>query len=171
MRTITTALLISATTLIAACGSSKSHPASTQSSTAAGASTLVVKTASNAGLGSTVLVDRQGLTLYSLSAERNGKLICTGGCLQLWHPLSVAAGATPTGVGSLGTITRPDGTRQVTYKGLPLYTFANDRKPGDAKGQGFKDVGTWRAAVAGTTKATTAPPASTTTTSSPYTGY
>jgi predicted lipoprotein with Yx(FWY)xxD motif len=85
------------------------------------------------------------MTLYSLSAERGGKFICTSAsCTQVWHPLSATAGA-PSGVASLSTITRPDGAQQVTYKGMPLYTFAQDQHPGDAKGQGFKDVGTWTA--------------------------
>jgi predicted lipoprotein with Yx(FWY)xxD motif len=82
------------------------------------------------------------MTLYHLTGEQNGKFICTNsGCLQIWHPLT--ASGTPTGtVGSLATVRRPDGTLQVTYKGLPLYTFAQDH-PGTANGQGFKDVGTW----------------------------
>ena len=62
-------------------------------------------------------------------------------------PLTVAAGKAPTGPVALGTVTRPDGKTQVTYKGLPLYTFKGDTKSGTAAGQGFKDVGTWRAAV------------------------
>ena len=49
---------------------------------------------------------------------------------------------TPTGVKSLSTVKRPDGRRQVAYKGGPLYTFVEDKKPGDMKGNGFKDVGT-----------------------------
>jgi predicted lipoprotein with Yx(FWY)xxD motif len=109
-----------------------------------------VKTASNTTLGATVLVDAQGMTLYSLSGERNGKFICTSSaCTQVWHPLSASAGTPSGSVGSLGSVKRPDGTEQVTYKGMPLYTFAQDQKPGDAKGQGVKDVGTWTAVTAG----------------------
>jgi predicted lipoprotein with Yx(FWY)xxD motif len=89
------------------------------------------------------------MTLYSLSAERAGKLICTStSCTQVWHPLVATAG-TPGGVASLSTVARPDGSQQVTYKGMPLYTFAQDQHPGDAKGQGFKDVGTWSAVTVG----------------------
>jgi len=108
----------------------------------------VVKKAHNATLGKTVLVNLRGLTLYSLSAETNGKFICKRGCLVDWHPLYVAKGVKPTGPVKLGTIKRPDnGRRQVTFKGRPLYTFDEDAKPGDAKGEGIKDVGTWRAAT------------------------
>jgi predicted lipoprotein with Yx(FWY)xxD motif len=130
-----------------------------------------VKSASNATLGTTVLVNAQGMTLYSLSGEQNGKWICTStACVGVWHPLSASAGTPSGSVGSLATVKRPDGTEQVTYKGMPLYTFTPDQKPGDAKGQGIKDVGTWTAVTASssapaasaptTTPAETTPPAS-----------
>src|SRR4029077_18946136 len=132
-------------------------PATTSSS---GANAAVVKTASNATLGSVVLVNAQGMTLYSLSGEQNGKFICTSSaCLQVWHPLS-APTETPSGsVSSLGTVKRSDGTEQVTYKGMPLYTFAQDQKPGDANGQGIKDVGTWTAVPVGANGSSSAPAA------------
>jgi predicted lipoprotein with Yx(FWY)xxD motif len=119
----------------------------------------LVKTASNASIGATVLTNAQGLTLYSLSGEQGGKFICSNSaCTQVWHPLSAAGGA-PSGVSSLGAVTRPDGTKQVTYKGMPLYTFAQDQQPGDAKGQGFKDVGTWSAVTVGSSGAGATPSA------------
>jgi predicted lipoprotein with Yx(FWY)xxD motif len=107
----------------------------------------LVGTARNAKLHKTILVDRRGHTLYDLSAERHGRFICTNSfCLGFWTPLVVPAGKRPTGsVGSLSTIRRPDGKRQVTYKGRPLYTFNDDAKRGDAKGEGFRDVGVWHA--------------------------
>jgi predicted lipoprotein with Yx(FWY)xxD motif len=106
----------------------------------------------------TLLVNRRGFTLYHLTVERKGHFICTNkACLSLWHPLVVAKGTTPTGAKSLSTIKRPDGRLQVAYKGGPLYTFVEDRKPGDMKGNGFKDVGTWRV-VTVSGKATPAPP-------------
>jgi predicted lipoprotein with Yx(FWY)xxD motif len=94
-----------------------------------------------------VLTDSQGMTLYSLSGEHGGKFICTSStCTQVWHPVTASSASAPSGsVGSLGTVKRPDGTEQVTYKGMPLYTFVQDQQPGDAKGQGLKDVGTWTA--------------------------
>jgi predicted lipoprotein with Yx(FWY)xxD motif len=116
----------------------------------AGAQTTkrVAKEANNAKLGKTVLTNVKGITLYSLSAETNGKFICKGSCLKDWHPLVVAAGVKPTGPVRLSTIKRPDnGQRQVTFDGRPLYTFDEDTKAGDAKGQGIKDVGTWHAAT------------------------
>ena len=111
--------------------------------------------------GKTFLVNRRGLTLYHLSVERKGHFICTGACLSLWHPLVVAKGVTPSCAKSLSTVKRPDGRSQVAYKGGPLYTFAQDKKPGDMKGNGFKDVGTWRViTVSGNAAASTPPPSS-----------
>lgn len=115
----------------------------------------VAKEVESASLGRTVLANLKGHTLYSLSAEKNGRFICTGSCLADWHPLLVPAGTKPTGPVRLGTIKRPEGRTQVTFKGRPLYAFDGDRKPGQANGEGFKDVGTWHAA---TLAATPAPP-------------
>lgn len=166
--------VLGATLLLAACGSSSTTSTSSSaaarpaaSSTSSGASTAVVKTASNATLGATVLVDSQGLTLYHLSGERNGTWICTStACVHAWHPLTTPTGAAlSASISSLGTIKRPDGTIQVTYKGTPLYTFVGDAKPGDAKGQGIKDVGVWTA-VTTSAAASSAPVPSTRTTTS-----
>jgi predicted lipoprotein with Yx(FWY)xxD motif len=94
------------------------------------------------GLG-TVLVDSRGFTLYHLSGETDSTFKCTGGCLDAWPPL-VAKGAPTAGEGAdgeLATIDRPGVGTQVTYDGLPLYTFAGDSKPGEANGQGVS--GAW----------------------------
>lgn len=109
----------------------------------------VVRIAHNAKLHRTILVRRNRHTLYSLSAERKGRFICTDKmCLSFWTPLTVTHGTRPKPiVPSLGTIRRPDGKTQVTYRGRPLYTFNDDRRAGDLKGEGFVDVGTWHAAV------------------------
>jgi predicted lipoprotein with Yx(FWY)xxD motif len=157
---------LAASVLLSACGSSSSsksassssetQPAAAQTST----SSALVKTASNSKLGGTVLVDSRGMTLYHLSGEQNGKFICTSAaCLQVWHPLTAPAGANPSGsVSSLSTVKRSDGSLQVTYKGTPLYAFAQDKEVGEANGQGLKDVGTWSAVTAAT--GTPATPAS-----------
>lgn len=96
-------------------------------------------------LHKTVLTNLKGMTLYSLSVEKNGRFICTGSCTKTWPPLLVAAGTKPKGPVTLGTIKRPEGKIQVTFKGLPLYTFDGDSKKGEANGEGIKDVGTWHA--------------------------
>jgi predicted lipoprotein with Yx(FWY)xxD motif len=107
----------------------------------------VVRTAPNAALNRTVLTNLKGHTLYSLSVETAGRFVCTGTCLALWHPLVLPSNVKPRGPVRLGTIRRPDGRTQVTYKGRPLYAFVGDTKAGTAKGEGAKDVGTWHAAV------------------------
>jgi predicted lipoprotein with Yx(FWY)xxD motif len=112
---------------------------------AAGTSKRVAAEAENATLGKTVLTTTKGRTLYSLSAEKNGRFICTGSCLSIWHPLLVPKGVKPAGPVKLGTISRPEGGTQVTYKGRPLYRFGGDTSPGEANGEGIKDVGTWHA--------------------------
>jgi predicted lipoprotein with Yx(FWY)xxD motif len=116
---------------------------------AMGTSKRVAKEAENATLSRTVLTTLKGKTLYSLSVEKRGKFICTGGCLASWKPLLVPKGVKPTGPVKLGTIKRPEGKTQVTYKGLPLYSFNGDTKPGEVNGEGLKDVGTWHAAKVG----------------------
>jgi predicted lipoprotein with Yx(FWY)xxD motif len=129
----------------------------TRSSGASARSAHLVMTAKNPTLHKTILVNRGGMTLYTLSAERRGRFICTdAACLSLWKPIVVARGSTPTGASSLSAVKRPDGRMQVAYKGGPLYRFAGDHKRGDVKGNGFKDVGTWRVAVVG--KHAAAPP-------------
>jgi predicted lipoprotein with Yx(FWY)xxD motif len=141
---------IAASLLLAACGSSSSSSTtssavSTQpaAQSTSPSSAAVVKTSSSS-LG-TILVDSQGMTLYHLSGEHNGKFICTStACLGVWHPLIAPSSGAPSGeVGSLGTVKRPEGTMQVTYKGTPLYTFTGDQQSGETRGQGIKDVGTW----------------------------
>lgn len=149
------ALMAASLVVAAACGSSAGTGGS--GSSAAGP----VRTTQNTSLGTTVLVNRRGLTLYSLSAERHGRFICTSSsCLKLWHPL-IAPGGGLQGdpVSALGTIQRPGGgPMQVTYRGLPLYIFAGDHRPGSVAGNGFKDVGTWQAATT-SKSAVAAPPA------------
>ena len=114
-------------------------PASPQApaSAAAGAATVEAKPVGSAG---TVLVAANGMTLYIFTKDvkDSGKSACLTGCIDTWPALTVAAGATPAGgtgvTGKFGTITRDDGTIQVTYNGLPLYFFKNDKAPGDANG-------------------------------------
>ncbi|MGZ8722391.1 MAG: COG4315 family predicted lipoprotein [Aeromicrobium sp.] len=111
-----------------------------QPSEAAGGGATVE--AADVGTVGTVLVDgASGMTVYIFTKDvkDSGESACTGGCLDTWPALTVAAGETPTGgdgvSGTLGTITRTDdSTLQVTYNGLPLYFFKNDAAPGDANG-------------------------------------
>ncbi len=142
---------LAAVLTLAACGSSSSSEttsATTQTTSSTPAATVaLIRSAANPTIGASVLTNAQGMTLYRLSGEQNGKFICTSSaCLKDWHPVLVTGASTPTGtVSSLGTVKRPEDTVQVTYKGEPLYTFTADQKAGEANGQGIKDVGTWNA--------------------------
>jgi predicted lipoprotein with Yx(FWY)xxD motif len=107
-----------------------------------------VEVAQNATLGA-ILVDSRGFTLYTFANDTpgSGDSACTGGCVNAWPPLTVTTA--PSGgdgvTGELATIERDDGAMQVTYNGSPLYFFASDTAPGDAKGQGVGNI--WFAAT------------------------
>ncbi len=89
-----------------------------------------------------ILVDSKGMTLYVYEKDSPGVSNCYGGCAGAWPPLTVAdedqAKAGARAKGKVAVIDRTDGSYQVTYNGMPLYTFASDKKPGDVTGQ---DVG------------------------------
>lgn len=89
-----------------------------------------------------ILTDPSNRTLYWYTKDSPGKSVCTGGCLSAWPPFAATGTPTlPAGVpGTLGTITRSDGTTQVTYDDMPLYYFAKDTAPGDTTGQGVGKV-------------------------------
>ena len=109
-------------------------------------SKTVAGEASAPKLHKTVLTNTKGLTLYTLSGETKGKFICTTAeCLKAWPPLLVTPGTTPKGPVKLGTVKNPEGKTQVTFKGMPVYTFEGDSKKGEANGEGLKDVGVWHA--------------------------
>jgi predicted lipoprotein with Yx(FWY)xxD motif len=127
---------------VAACGSGGTATASPPPSTTSSGASATVRVA-NSGLGS-ILVDSTGRTLYLFKADVGDKSACSGACATAWPPLVVTAKATAGGgltASKLGTITRSDGTQQVTYNGHPLYTFINDTKPGETTGQGVTAFG------------------------------
>ena len=91
-----------------------------------------------------VLVDSSGRTLYLFGKDRGGRSACSGACAQNWPP-EVVSGKPTAGSGvkasKLGTTTRSDGKRQVTYNGHPLYRFKGDTKAGQANGEGLTAFG------------------------------
>ena len=95
-------------------------------------------------MGATGLVDSRGFSLYVFANDTagSGASACNGGCASAWPPLTAdhTLTAGPGLTGELGTLTRDDGTVQVTYDGLPLYFFANDQAPGDTNG---KEIPNW----------------------------
>ena len=90
------------------------------------------------------LVGPDGMTLYMFANDEPGVSNCTGQCLENWPPLTVEEDELPTladGIsGRLGVVTLDDGTRVVTYNGMPLYYWINDIEPGDATGHLVGDV-------------------------------
>lgn len=82
-----------------------------------------------------VLTNAQGMTLYTFDKDAAGKSACNGPCAGNWPPLMAAANAKAEDGYSI--ITREDGSKQWAYKGKPLYTWKNDKKPGDITGNGF----------------------------------
>ena len=94
---------------------------------------VLVKAVKNPALGTTILVDAKGRTLYRFTLDKRKSSTCTAGCAQAWPPLIAAKNAkvkVRAGKGvlakKLGVIKRPDGRLQVTYGGFPLYRFAAD---------------------------------------------
>jgi predicted lipoprotein with Yx(FWY)xxD motif len=91
------------------------------------------------------LVASNGFTLYTFAQDVGGASACNGDCTAKWPPLLESNLSLPSGVsGSLGTVVRADGQRQVSYEGKPLYFFADDKAPGDTNGHGVGSV--WFAA-------------------------
>jgi predicted lipoprotein with Yx(FWY)xxD motif len=92
-----------------------------------------------------VLANATGFTIYWFARDHRGsaRSACTGGCLQVWLPVTghpvAAKGVTLDAV--LGTIIRSGGLVQATYDGYPLYTFGSDSAPGQAHGNGA--AGAW----------------------------
>ncbi len=100
-----------------------------------------VKVSKKEGIGS-FLVDIKGVTLYYFKKDTPGKSACEGDCVTRWPLYFREAVAAKDGLKTedFGSITRDDGQRQTTYKGMPLYYFAGDKNPGETTGQGVKDV-------------------------------
>lgn len=145
-------LLVVFSLIVVACGSSAGSGTPTAGVPATGAGSVQV--ADNSEFGK-ILVTTDGKTLYTNTVDTPENLRCTNiACTGFWAPYLV--NAEPTAVaeiqGTLGTVTRPDGNKQLTYNQQPLYTFYLDKQPGDTKGNGFTDFGgTWHVVTLGST--------------------
>lgn len=89
-----------------------------------------------------MLVDGKGMALYTYDKDAAGVSNCSGQCAQNWPPLMAEAGAKADGEWSL--VKRDDGSLQWAYDGKPLYTFINDKQPGEITGDG--KMGVWHVA-------------------------
>ncbi len=151
-RSLALAGLAAVAFLAAACGSSSpsgtasGSPSAATSSSSAAASNAVQTTTIG---GATVLTNAKGFTLYWFAPDTSAKSNCNGTCAHYWPPVPgpVTAGSGVTG--TLGTITRSDGSAQATYNGHPLYTYIGDTAPGKATGNGLNlSGGVWHEVTA-----------------------
>ena len=144
---------LGAAVVVAACSSggtssSAAAPAASPaggSSSSAGASSsggTVITTAKSSG--GTVLASSSGRAVYLWAKDTGDMSNCNGACAGAWPPVTTTGTATASGAAKasdIGTITRSDGTKQVTYDGHPLYYFSGDSGPGTASGQGSDAFG------------------------------
>ncbi len=133
--------LAAAALIATGCGSSSSSstPSTSGGSTSAAASASTLKSAKIGG--TTVLTDAKGFTLYWFALDTSSTSKCNGSCAQFWPPVKGPATAGTGVTGTLGTITRSDGSIQATWNGHPLYTYKLDSAPGQNKGNGITASG------------------------------
>ena len=152
---VTAALAIGAAALVlAACGGGDGDDGrDAGTATASGGSGVVSIESVD---GTNVLADSDGRTLYTADVEQ-GRILCTGACTSFWDPVSASAKQSKSASADLdldlGVVKRPDGAGQLTFKGLPLYSFTQEGA-GQLDGDGFVDDfnGThfeWAAATTG----------------------
>ncbi|WP_380284382.1 hypothetical protein [Kitasatospora purpeofusca] len=147
---------LAAAALVAGCGSSGSSssaptkpPAASSAPASPGMTATTLRTTTDAHLG-TIVTDSAGFTLYRFDHDSATPptATCDGSCATLWPPVP-ATGTTVSVSGIdaklVGTVTRADGSKQLTLAGWPLYRYAPDQKPGDTMGQGVQGI--WFAAT------------------------
>jgi predicted lipoprotein with Yx(FWY)xxD motif len=133
-------LAVLAALVAAGCGGNDGAGASRGGGGSASAKTVAVR---DTGLGN-ILVGGNGRTLYLFEKDKASRSTCSGACAKEWPPLTASGkptGGPDTDASLLGTTRRRGGEAQVTYNGHPLYYYAEDRKPGDTKGQDIERFG------------------------------
>ncbi len=103
-----------------------------------------VKVTQNGKLGQ-ILVDGAGRSLYLFEKDKGSTSSCYSDCAKVWPPF-ISSGAATGGTGAtsslLGTTSRTDGTKQVTYHGHPLYYYvSDDHTSGSTTGEGLNQFG------------------------------
>ena len=143
---------IAAVLVVAACGSTSSTSGSGGSGSSGSSSPAAPSPAAGSGTalatakvsGSTLLTNAKGFTLYWFALDTTTASKCNGTCAHYWPPVPGPATAGTGVTGTLGVITRSDGSKQATWNGHPLYTYAADTAPGMAKGNGLNlSGGVW----------------------------
>ena len=164
-------LLASAVLAVAACSSAAPSPAPVGGGASSGGGAGTAVDAATSPTFGMVLTGPTGMTLYTHAGDSATSSTCTGACATAWPPLTATGQPTAgTGVtGKLGTLTRADGTVQVTYAGLPLYYWQGDKKAGDVTGDGVEGFAV--ATVGGAGSAPQASPAAPSPSSGGKPGY
>jgi predicted lipoprotein with Yx(FWY)xxD motif len=94
--------------------------------------------------GTTVLTNAKGFTLYSFAPDTPATSKCYESCAAYWPPVTGTTAAGQGLPGKVTTITRTDGSEQLTYNGHPLYTYIGDTAPGQARGNNLNlNGGLW----------------------------
>ena len=128
--------IAAAVVVLAACGSST---ASNSGGTSGGGSTASSSSTGGAATTSSkVVTNSAGFTVYWFALDTPKKSNCNGTCVAFWPPVPASAHLTNMSslTGTFGSITRSDGSKQLTYMGHPLYTFKQDTAPGQHNGNG-----------------------------------
>ena len=102
---------------------------------------IALKTTQLQNQAKKVLADVKGMSVYTFDSDSTNTSTCSGGCIKVWPPLEVPAGATV--LPPYSSITGNNGKPQLTLNGLPLYYFHNDKVPADAQGE----YGPWHLVV------------------------
>lgn len=110
-------------------------------SASAAPKTVTIKVENNKTWGK-ILELGNGRTVYRLDSDPKGKSTCTGSCAKVWPPV-LASKVKAKGAKGFAEIKRAGGGKQVTYKGIPLYTFIADKKAGQVKGNVKDSFGQW----------------------------
>jgi predicted lipoprotein with Yx(FWY)xxD motif len=142
---LTSALVVPLVALVVAgCGGGGGNAtAATASPKTASGGSATIGLANNGDLGK-ILVDSKGRTAYLFQKDTGPTSMCSGACATDWPPVTTT-GKPTAGKGltasMVGTTTRSDGTKQVTYNGHPLYLYVGDQNAGDTNGQGVDAFG------------------------------
>jgi predicted lipoprotein with Yx(FWY)xxD motif len=145
------ALLATACSSAATTSSPSSAPAASSPASASTTGTVISTQAGSAGA---FLTAGSGRAVYLWAKDGMNMSACSGACATAWPPVPANGTLTATGgakASDLGTITRSDGTKQVTYDGHPLYYFVGDSAAGQTNGQGSDNFGAkwWLVASSG----------------------
>jgi len=167
--------IVAVTLVIAACSSStKSSSAAGGATSAATSGASATTVATRSGPLGTFLTDGSGKALYMFASDTSSKSTCSSTCVTYWPPLTTTGTVKASGKASgsrLATITRTDGSKQVTYNGHPLYLFKLDTAPGDTQGEGTTNFGAKWWVLAPSGKPITSSGSSAPTSSRPTSGY